>query len=139
MKTVKIKKQSVGASLAVCVILAVTSILPAMAGASSGQAAAATPRFFESLYDVPIMPGIEEFRDQAVLFDKPDGRIASVTAGSLTLAKEEVQTFYNDTLAQMGWKKTAENQYVRGKDRLEMTLERKGDMTFVRFTLSPAR
>ncbi len=94
-------------------------------------------RFFEALYDVPVMPGLQELPDQAMLFDKPDGRIASVVAASKTVGATDIARFYGETLPQMGWKKMAENQYVRAGDRLSMNIVRKPPLTLVHFTLSP--
>ena len=96
-------------------------------------------RFFEALYAVPVMYGLEELPDQAMLFDKPDGRIASVVAASKTLSETEIARFYGETLIQMGWKKAAQNQYVRGKDRLSMDVMKRPPLTLVHFTLEPAR
>ena len=98
-----------------------------------------TPVFFEALYDVPVMPGLEEVKDQAMLFDKPDGRIASVVAASKSLNATEIARFYEESLPQLGWKKTAQNQYVRGSDRLVMDLSKSPPLTVVHFTLSPDR
>lgn len=108
----------------------------------SGFAAAQTgkaPVFFEALYDVPVMPGLEEIKEQAMLFDKPDGRIASVMAASKSLNPSDITRFYDDSLPQLGWKKTAQNQYVRGGDRLVMDVTKTPPLTVVHFTLSPAR
>lgn len=102
-------------------------------------AVAEKARFFEALYDVPVMPGLEELPDQAMLFDKPDGRIASVVAASKTLGEEDVRRFYGETLVQMGWKKSTQNQYVRGSDRLSMDVVKRPPLTLVHFTLEPAR
>ena len=96
------------------------------------------PVFFEALYDVPVMPGLEEVKEQAMLFDKPDGRIASVVAASKTLNAGDITRFYDESLPQLGWKKTAQNQYVRGSDRLVMDLSKSPPLTVVHFTLSPA-
>lgn len=97
------------------------------------------PVFFEALYDVPVMPGLEEVKDQAMLFDKPDGRIASVVAASKTVNGTDIMRFYDEALPQLGWKKTSKNQYVRGSDRLVMDLTKTPPLTLVHFTLSPAR
>jgi len=113
-------------------------LLALISGAGYAETAKA-PAFFEALYDVPIMPGLEEARDQAMLFDKPDGRIASVVAASKTLAVADISRFYAESLPQLGWRKTAENQYVRGSDRLVMELVKKPPLTIVHFTLSPDR
>ncbi len=102
---------------------------PAMAGSG---------RYFEALYDVPVMPGLEELPDQALLFDKPDGRIASVVAASKSLTEPQIRQFYEDTLSQMGWKKHTQNQYVRGADRLSLEVVKRPPMTVVHFTLEPA-
>lgn len=103
------------------------------------QTGTAAPVFFEALYDVPVMPGLEELKDQAMLFDKPDGKIASVVAASRRLSAADVTGFYEATLPQLGWKKTTQNQYVRGDDRLVMEITRTPPLTVVHFTLSPAR
>lgn len=100
---------------------------------------AAGPIFFEALYDVPVMPGLEEVKDQAVLFDKPDGRIASVVAASKSLSAAQIVGFYDESLPQLGWKKIAQNQYVRGSDRLVMDFTKAPPLTVVHFTLSPGR
>ena len=113
--------------------LLILSCLSVPVLATEGKAAS----FFEALYDVPVMPGLKELPDQAMLFDKPDGRIASVVAASSHLGVEEVRRFYLDTLPQLGWRKTSENQYVRGGDRLTMELSKKPPLTIVHFTLEP--
>ena len=104
----------------------------------SVQAGAQATPFFEALYDVPVMNGLEEIKDQAMLFDKPDGRIASVVAVSERLDNKAVTDFYAQTLPELGWKKTAPNQYVRGKDHLALSVVRKGSLTIAHFALSPA-
>lgn len=95
-------------------------------------------RFFEALYDVPVMPGLKELPDQTMLFDKPDGRIASVVAASETLGRDQIVAFYYAALPELGWKKIAENQYVRDKSRLSVDVVRTPPLTAVHFTLSPA-
>jgi len=119
--------------------LCLTLFAAGIASAQGPDAGAKAPAFFEALYDVPVMPGLEEAKDQAMLFDKPNGRIASVIAASKTLGVAEIGRFYAETLPQLGWRKTAENQYVRGEDRLVMELVKKPPLTIVHFTLSPDR
>ena len=114
-----------------CVLFAVLCLAALPAGAGKAQ-------FFEALYDVPVMPGLEELPDQALLFDKPDGRIASVVAASKALAEADIRRFYEDTLTQMGWKKITQNQYVRGADRLSLDIVKRPPLTVVHFTLEPA-
>lgn len=104
---------------------------------AKGQEAGGAPAFFEALYDVPVMPGLEELKDQAMLFDKPDGRIASVTAVSETKSQGDVSRFYAETMPALGWKNINKNQYVRKKDLLTIELSTKSPYTVAKFTLSP--
>lgn len=118
-----------------CVLALVALILfPVAAHAQNAK-----PVFFEALYDVPVMPGLEELKDQAMLFDKPDGRIASVVAASRSLSGAQIIRFYEEALPQLGWKKFKQNQYIRGKDRLVMDVTKTPPLTVVHFTLSPDR
>lgn len=110
-------------------LLAGFALTPALAGQGSG--------FFEALYDVPVMDGLEELKDQAVLFDKPDGKIASVTAASKSLSVNAIEGFYAQTLPQMGWKKTNHNQYIRAHEQLTMDIRVQKPLTIVQFTLAP--
>ncbi len=96
------------------------------------------PAFFEALYDVPVMPGLEEVPEQAMLFDKPGGRIASVTAASKTLKADEITGFYAETLPQLGWKKIDQNQYIRDDMRLNLEVSKKPPLTIIHFSLAPA-
>ncbi len=121
-----------------CFVIALVLLaVPVAQAAETAVAAAKAPLFFEALYDVPVMPGLEELKDQAMLFDKPDGRIASVMAASKNLNATEITRFYAESLPQLGWRKTAENQYVRGSDSLKMEVSKKPPLTVVHFTLSP--
>ncbi|PZO87077.1 MAG: hypothetical protein DI626_04805 [Micavibrio aeruginosavorus] len=98
---------------------------------------AAEERFFEALYDVPVMPGMEEVPGQSMLFDKPDGRIAVVVAATKVAKPAEVSAFYDETLTQMGWKKVGVNQYLRGEQRLGIKIEGATRASVVNFTLEP--
>ncbi len=97
------------------------------------------PIFFESLYDVPVMDGLEEITGEAMLFDKPDGKIAFVAASTKTLTKSQIETFYEKTLPQMGWKKIKQNQYVRETEQLLIDVSIKNSVIIAQFTLSPIR
>jgi hypothetical protein len=100
---------------------------------------AAEEAYFEALYDIPVMPGLEELKGDAVLFDKPDGRIASATAASRKLTPAQIKGFYAESLSQMGWKKRTQNQYVRGDDLLVLEVLEKPPLTVLHLTLSPLK
>jgi hypothetical protein len=125
--------------LSLCLPLFCLCLAASHTRAQDAAAPAKPAAFFEALYDVPVMPGLEEAKDQALLFDKPDGRIASVVAASKTLNAADINRFYAESLPQLGWKKSKENQYVRGSDRLTLELVKKPPLTIVHFTLAPDR
>jgi hypothetical protein len=83
----------------------------------------AQERFFETLYDVPIMSGLVEMPEQGLNFDTPGGRIAEAAAAPLSGAKPNkavIEDFYAQTLPQMGWKKQAGGMYVREDEKLRI-------------------
>ena len=105
--------------------------------------------FFETLYDVPIMTGLQELEDQALVFDKPSGRISHAAAIGQGMNISSIYLFYEDTLGQMGWTKI-ETQlqgnlgqtltFVRGSDELRINteLDKEDPKTVViRFYLTP--
>jgi len=93
--------------------------------------------YFEALYDIPIMPGLQEMRDQAVLFDKPDGKIASVVAVSKTLKPQDVDQFYRASLPALGWEKKGSHSYVRGAEKLDLRIEENPPYTVLYLGISP--
>jgi hypothetical protein len=127
-----------GQDLMVALRLLFLTVLMA-AGFAMPCPAHAEGSFFEALYDIPVMPGLEEIKGEAMLFDKPDGRIASVVAASKDLSPSQVGAFYAESLPQLGWRKTKENQYVRDEDQLTVEVSRKAPLTVVHFTLSPLK
>ncbi|HYC06270.1 MAG TPA: hypothetical protein VED40_23485 [Azospirillaceae bacterium] len=113
------------------------SALPATAHAA-GQPAAATsvPAFVPGTQDLPLMPGLAA-GDEAVVFDKPDGRIVQAAASG-TADPAQVLRFYADTLPQLGWTADGPGRWKREGERLDIKAERTGARTLIRFTLSPA-
>jgi hypothetical protein len=52
---------------------------------------------------LPLMDGLEENREAALLFDSPDGRIINAEAHG-SLGAQEVNNFYRMVLPSLGWK-----------------------------------
>ena len=98
---------------------------------------AAETQFFDTLYDVPVMPGMNERPDMAMSFDKPDGRIAEAGAVASDMGAGQIIAFYKESLSQMGWQNQAGNVFVREGEKLEISFEKAGTATVVRFYLSP--
>ncbi len=117
-----------------------------MAPVGSLRAQVAEPsNFFESLYDVPIMSGLEEAPELALSFDKPDGRISQAGGYSKTAKEADIFKFYDLALVQMGWKRAGTGVYIRERERLELSVEeitgkaqeKQEGLLFVKFLLKP--
>jgi len=102
--------------------------LPAVAGGAA--------RFFGGIEDLPLMPGLTELAGEAVIFDKPEGRIVTVAAEG-ALARREVLEFYRRTLPQLGWREQGPATYLRAGEVLRIEVTRRGQGVTVRFTVSP--
>lgn len=91
-----------------------------MAGVFLSFAAQAQERFFQTIPDLPLMPGLVEVEDAGALFDSPQGRIAEGKALLNHIDPPQVWAFYQETLPQLGWRKQAESRYIREDEMLEM-------------------
>ena len=92
--------------------------------------------------DIPLAPGLLEFDDGQVVFDKPEGRIVRIEAERLETqgAGDGVPAFYRETLPNLGWQlngagNSADNvlTFQRGGETLLITMQ--GER--VVFKLSP--
>lgn len=104
------------------------------------QAAPFTPapaKFFSSMQDIPLVPGLGELPDQTVSFDKPEGRIVESVAEIETGNAALIKGAYEETLPQLGWRRTADNSYVRGKESLTLAFEHYEGRNFIRVMVRP--
>ncbi len=107
----------------------------------NNQQALAKNKFFETLYDVPVLLDLTEISEEALSFDKPSGRIASASAYSDFSSKDDILSRYNTALSQMGWEKQTQGKYVRDDEILIISFEKSNTSQdkplLVRFTLNP--
>lgn len=87
------------------------------------QAMAGDANFLSRLADVPLMSGLRELLDDAVVFDKPEGLIVEAVAVSGTLALSAVEEFYSRTLPGMGWVEKGSLLFDRQGQRLRLIVE----------------
>ena len=78
--------------------------------------------FFEGLPDIPVMQGLTP-QNNAIIFDKPEGRIAEIHARSQNLTKTQIQHYYNDVLVQFGWTPTTPGVFIRSNEKLTLSTE----------------
>lgn len=79
--------------------------------------------FFNSLPDVPLMPGLIELEDQAVSFDKPEGRILMAYADvDDSVDMQSLQSYYQQVLPAFGWVSTSALSYQRADESLTIAV-----------------
>lgn len=100
------------------------------------SALAAEAIYSTVIEDLPLMPGMTEKADDAVVFDKPAGRILETTA-EIAATPEEIKAFYAETLPSLGWQAHAGSAFVREDETLQLDIEKIGDATLVHFSLTP--
>ena len=105
---------------------------------SGGAVAPATAQdaFFTTVADLPLMPGLEEHLDTALVFDNPGGRIIEVTAAGI-LTTQAILAFYRETLPQLGWTGVADDRFEREGEVLRLVFTQVTGPTVVMFTIAP--
>lgn len=102
------------------------------------QARQETPQFFESLEDIPLMPGLQELPGETLTFDKPEGRIvetAAILSGEI--GREQVLLYYQSVLPRFGWGKSGENEFFRAGEVLRISFDGNNGRTVARFLIKP--
>ncbi|HBR68322.1 MAG TPA: hypothetical protein DEA55_02985 [Rhodospirillaceae bacterium] len=95
------------------------------------------PKFFSSLQDVPLMPGLRELTDYAVMFDKPEGRIIESVAAVDSLTRESIRAYYEASLPQFGWKRIGKDNFARQGEYLRLGFEAVEGQDFLKITIMP--
>ena len=104
---------------------------------SEARAEQGPAQFFVSMQDMPLMPGLVELPDQAIVFDKPEGRIIESLVYADGLSFAEIRHYYESVLPQFGWSRIAQNAFERGDERLQMSFEGQEGESFLRMTVVP--
>ena len=103
---------------------------------ASARTGLASDVFVEGFTDLPLMPGLEQIPDASLAFDSASGRIIVAFArGPLPIAG--IQSFYAETLGQLGWTWADENTYQREGESLTLDFTPDGEDTLVRYSLLP--
>lgn len=97
----------------------------------------ASPQFFASLSDVPLMPGLVELSDQGYVFDKPQGRIGESLAYGTGMSPADIRLYYQESLPQFGWKSLPDNVYVRDGEEIRLEVERSDEQNLVKISIRP--
>ena len=98
--------------------------------------ALADGRFVSGIADLPLMPGLEEIEESAMVFSKPEGRIVEVMArGAVT--REAASAFYDQTLPQLGWRPHRAGDWRRENEILRLDMKDGEYGVVIQFTLTP--
>ncbi|WP_376958054.1 hypothetical protein ABNQ39_13490 [Azospirillum sp. A26] len=121
-------------------------LIPIPSALAAQLAAAESGPFVPGTTDVPVMPGLASAESEPLVFDKPGGRIVqAVLSGDVP--RQAVLAFYDQTLPQLGWRRTADRVFVREGEELRLEFPQAAQKakaaagtaagTAVRFTLTP--
>ena len=121
------------------ILVAVLAVgLAAACGAAAQDARVA---FVSGIEDLPLMPGLAEIDETAMVFDTPGGRIIeALTSGPVS--RDQVVRFYAATLPQLGWSADGETLFRREGETLELHFSDPpvvAGQLAVRFALAPAK
>jgi hypothetical protein len=127
--------------------LALPAAFAALFFAAPGHAAPGVVQasFVPSVYvpgteDVPLMPGLAADDAASLIFDKPQGRIVEAAASG-PVTRHAVVAFYEESLPQLGWRRTAgaaaTKSFERDGERLSLDFDGRDGNLQVAFTLAP--
>ncbi len=98
--------------------------------------------FFAAFSDLPLMPGLTERPEEAVVFDHATGQVATAVASG-PVEPAAVRRFYLLSLPPLGWEPecarpgcTPPDRYRRDGEALELELDSGPDGTSVRIVLT---
>ena len=113
----------------------IVTVLVLMVG--TFQVSAQGVQFFESLQDVPLMPGLTEHTGDTLFYDKPGGRVVELVADMDGFSQEAVQEYYLSALPQFGWENTGPNSFSRQGESLELAFEADEGANLLRVLVQP--
>jgi hypothetical protein len=102
---------------------------------SASRAQSTSAGFFSTVSDLPLMAGLAELTDEALFYDKPEGRIVEVAARGAVLQKDAM-AFYADTLPQLGWSAVGDG-FEREAERLMISYRIGAGFLIVRISINP--
>lgn len=108
------------------------------AGGSVKAQDSSVPAFFSAVEDLPLMPGLVELPQDALSFDKPEGRIIEAYALlQKAVLRSKVEEFYKSTLPQFGWGYVKGNQYYRSGEHLDLSFGHSEQQEYLKITIRP--
>ncbi len=97
-----------------------------------------TTDFFDSLYDVPRMPGLKEIPELSLNFESPQGRVAEAGATFSGINAPDILRFYQQILPSFGWQAQGDGFFLREGEILHIVIDGWDTPGIVRLYISPS-
>ena len=94
-------------------------------------------KYLRYLSDIPILERGEELEEQAIFFDKAEGRVVEEVIFVPHFDQKKIKNFYTATLPALGWEASLSDHFLRNGEQLVVKIEKADGGFFVRFALSP--
>ncbi|MBN8521521.1 MAG: hypothetical protein J0L77_06475 [Alphaproteobacteria bacterium] len=117
-----------------CVLILILAVCFFMTKAQ----AQGTTDFFDSLYDIPRMPGLKEMPEFSLNFESPQGRVAEAGATFSGVNPADILRFYHQVLPSFGWQARGEVFFVRDGEILHIVVDEPDTPGIVRLYISPS-
>ena len=131
-----IGKRIIIAALLAPWLFALTATMGPARSADGRADGGADGTFLAGAADLPLMPGLRELPEMAMVFDKPDGRLVRAMAVGET-EQTALWRFYDETLPQLGWRRLGPGNFIRDGERLHITAKKSDGALIVRFAIAP--
>ncbi len=95
--------------------------------------------YLHYLPDVPLQEGTSELVDEAVLFDKAEGRIIESVVDAGKTPEKQALNYYSEALPALGWTPAGGGVFVRNGEQLIVKWEKVPTGAILRLSLSPKR
>ncbi len=90
--------------------------------------------FLPKTEDIPLMEGLNQIEEVAS-FDNPGERLVIISAES-TVSEQEILSFYQKTLKNLGWKQITSHTFKRDADRFQIDMKAQKNKVQIQFILS---
>lgn len=100
-------------------------------------AAQADQSYLSYLPDVPLMAGMAELEDQAIVFDKAEGRVMETAVFTSASTEKDVMDYYRKVLPELGWTALSPDRFLRNGEQLVVKCDKVSGGVVARFSLSP--
>lgn len=102
-----------------------------------GGFASENQAYLHYLPDVPLQAGTAELVDEAVLFDKAEGRIIESVVDAGKTPEKQALNYYSEALPPLGWTPSGRGVFVRNGEQLTVKWEKVPGGAILRLSLWP--